>query len=472
MIFLLCKITKNKENIAIIYSNNTREERKGEMEMELYSCDTMVALGNSTASGNVIFAKNSDRPVTEAQPLVNIPAAEHDVGEMVQCTYIRIPQVSHTYRVLGSKPYWIWGFEHGMNEYKVAIGNEAVWSKEPEETENGLLGMDLLRLGLERGKTAYEALHVITDLLEKYGQGGNAAVGMEHRYHNSFLIADPNEAWILDTCKRRWVARRVTDVAGISNCYSTEEEWDEDSGDIREYAYEKGWISPEVPFNFAKAYSAMSLKHRAAYPRYLRLNKLLQEEKGHITMETIRRIQRDHFEGESIAPRWSPADGLQVSICMHAMLDTASKTAAASHVELTKEHTPVWWSAFAVPCMSIFAPYAIDAELPECISEAGAVYAENSAWWQFERLQYAIEKDYPRYMKWWRPEADILEEELKKQVEQTGKPDAKQIAKNTERVLRKVEEAFGKIIAEKGDSGQPQHMDMNETAKKRAEIEF
>lgn len=83
--------------------------------MELYSCDTMVALGNSTASGNVIFAKNSDRPVTEAQPLVNIPAAEYDVGEMVQCTYIRIPQVSHTYRVLGSKPYWIWGFEHGMN---------------------------------------------------------------------------------------------------------------------------------------------------------------------------------------------------------------------------------------------------------------------------------------------------------------------------------------------------------------------
>ena len=234
----------------------------------------------------------------------------------------------------------------------------------------------------------------------------------------------------------------------------------------------KAGFPPEVPFNFAKAYSAMSLKHRAAYPRYLRLNKLLQEEKGHITMETIRRIQRDHFEGESIAPRWSPADGLQVSICMHAMLDTASKTAAASHVELTKEHTPVWWSAFAVPCMSIFAPYAIDAELPECISEAGAVYAENSAWWQFERLQYAIEKDYPRYMKWWRPEADILEEELKKQVEQTGKPDAKQIAKNTERVLRKVEEAFGKIIAEKGDSGQPQHMDMNETAKKRAEIEF
>ena len=88
--------------------------------------------------------------------------------------------------------------------------------------------MDLLRLGLERGRTAYEALHVITGLLKQYGQGGNAALGMEHRYNNAFLIADDHEAWILDTCGRRWVARRVKDVAGISNCYSTEEQWDED----------------------------------------------------------------------------------------------------------------------------------------------------------------------------------------------------------------------------------------------------
>lgn len=72
-------------------------------------------------------------------------------------------------------------------------------------------------------------------------------MGMQHRYHNAFLIADAREAWILDTCSRRWVARRVQDVAGISNCYSTETEWDEDSGDVKEHAYEMGWISPQVP---------------------------------------------------------------------------------------------------------------------------------------------------------------------------------------------------------------------------------
>lgn len=176
---------------------------------ELLSCDTMVALGNSTKSGNVIFAKNSDRPLGESQPLCLFEAKDYPDQELLSCTYISIPQVSRTYKVLGSKPYWIWGFEHGMNEWGVAIGNEAVWSREEEERENGLLGMDLVRLGLERSKTAYEALHVITDLLETFGQGGNASVTMDFRYHNSFLIADTCEAWILDTVNRRWVARRV-----------------------------------------------------------------------------------------------------------------------------------------------------------------------------------------------------------------------------------------------------------------------
>ena len=438
--------------------------------MELYSCDTMVALGNSTKNGNVIFAKNSDRPVTEAQPLVVIPAEDHEEGEMLQCTYIEIPQSAHTYRVIGSKPYWIWGFEHGMNEHNVAIGNEAVWAREPEEKEDGLLGMDLLRLALERGSTAYEALHVITGLLETYGQGGNAAVGMEHRYHNAFLIADQKEAWILDTCGRRWVARRVEDVAGISNCYSTEEYWDEESGDVKEYAYEKGWISKDVPFHFAKAYSAMSLKHRAAHPRYMRLNKLLRKSMGNITLETIRGIQRDHFEGEILEPRWSPADGLHVSICMHAMLETASKTAAASQVELVREGTPVWWNAFAVPCMSVFAPYTVQSVLPPEISSAGAKYSKESAWWQFERLQYAIEKDYCRYMGWWRREADQLEHMFWEQTENGRIPTDRQIAENTERMLRAVDAAYQRITGDKEESGQPQHLEMNKTAKRRAGI--
>jgi secernin len=94
-------------------------------------CDTLVALGNSTADGSVIFAKNSDRQPTEAHELVLIPHATHPAGSTVRCTYIEIPQVVETFTVLLAKPFWIWGAERVANEKGVAIRNEAVYTKAP-----------------------------------------------------------------------------------------------------------------------------------------------------------------------------------------------------------------------------------------------------------------------------------------------------------------------------------------------------
>ncbi|MFM9709680.1 hypothetical protein, partial [Streptomyces galilaeus] len=82
-------------------------------------------------------------------------------------------QAKHTYKVLLSKPFWIWGAEMGVNEHGVVIGNEAIFSKVPAEKDGKLIGMDLLRLGLERGSTAKEAMEMIIALLEEFGQGGN-----------------------------------------------------------------------------------------------------------------------------------------------------------------------------------------------------------------------------------------------------------------------------------------------------------
>lgn len=53
-------------------------------------------------------------------------------------------------------------------------------------------------------------MDVITELLEKYGQGGSC---MEDEsgftYHNSFLISDRTEAWLLGTSGKYWAAERV-----------------------------------------------------------------------------------------------------------------------------------------------------------------------------------------------------------------------------------------------------------------------
>ena len=71
--------------------------------------------------------------------------------------------------------------------------------------------MDLLRLGLERARDRHEAVEVIVALLERHGQGGSCS--HEHprfTYDNSFLVADPDGAVVLETAGRQWATEEVT----------------------------------------------------------------------------------------------------------------------------------------------------------------------------------------------------------------------------------------------------------------------
>ena len=185
---------------------------------DLLGCDTLVATATATADRSVIFAKNSDRLPDECQHLRIYPSRDWETGATVRCQYVTVAQARHTYRVLGSQPFWLWGFEHGVNERGVAIGNEAIWTKAPRQ-KVGLLGMDLIRLGLERGGTAREGLGAMTALLEKHGQGGSPRHNDPKAacYDSSFILADPGEAWLLETSGRDWAARRIGGVYSISN---------------------------------------------------------------------------------------------------------------------------------------------------------------------------------------------------------------------------------------------------------------
>jgi len=51
------------------------------------SCDTLVVLGPHTRDGHTLFAKNSDRPPDECQPLFRAPRLAHP-DDALLCQYL------------------------------------------------------------------------------------------------------------------------------------------------------------------------------------------------------------------------------------------------------------------------------------------------------------------------------------------------------------------------------------------------
>ena len=247
-------------------------------------CDTFVAFGSATADGALVFGKNSDRPADEEQVPVHLPGRRYSPGAEVRCTYIEIPQAAETFAVVLSQPTWMWGAEMAVNDQGVVIGNEAVWTN-AHLGPPALLGMDLVRLGAERGATARQAVDVITGLLETHGQGGACA---EHdpgfQYHNSYLIADASEAWVLETADRQWAAERVADGSrNISNQLSIR----------RDAAVVSGGFG--AGSDFAATFGDGDPDFRSA--RETRGGQLLAAEDGQITADTMMGILRDHTGG-------------------------------------------------------------------------------------------------------------------------------------------------------------------------------
>lgn len=390
--------------------------------------DTLVALPDVTSSGSVFLGKNSDRPPFECQPLYYSPREVHAAEEKLSLAYVEVPQAPVTYATLGSRPYWCWGYEAGCNEFGVAIGNEAIFTRESalaaaryregRPPELGLLGMELVRLGLERGQSAPEALAVITALIEKHGQWGSALPGaddVDGSYNNSFLIADPREAWILETAGKRWVARRVeTGFAAISNEPCIRSTWDKASPDLVTRAVEKGWwpAGKEAVFDFALAYADRQ-KPLLSHLRAQRLRQLLQEgRKKGISLEWVKRILRDHYEDSLLeGPLFNAALPDLPTICMHsspAGITWGNTASSALFVlpEVGKGLPLLWWCA-GTPCTGVYLPVFLPQTLlPEPLTRHGAggriaappkaprdTYSASSYWWVFRQLLDVLKGD-------------------------------------------------------------------------------
>ncbi len=316
-------------------------------------CDTMVALKNSTKNGSVIFAKNSDRQPNEPHIILRIPRKTYPEGSKVKCTYIEIDQVLETYEVFLLKPSWMWGCEMGGNEFGLNIGNEAVFTRE-KHGEASLIGMDMVRLALERCKTAEEALELIIELLARYGQGGNCGYEKPFTYHNSFLLADHNSAWVLETAGEYWAAEKVKDVRSISNCLSIGSEYDKAHPDIINHALSKGYLKKGQEFNFAQCYTDPLITHFSGSKNRLKMSTdTLYKNKGNITVETMQAILRTHD---------TAIEGCQFkqaslkSICMHGGFIFGDHTTGSYVAELAGDYPTYWVTGSSTPCISLFKP--------------------------------------------------------------------------------------------------------------------
>lgn len=307
-------------------------------------CDTFAAMPNSTINNSLLFAKNSDREPNEPHIIVRIPARDHKYGSMLKCTYIEIEQIEHTYDVMLFKPSWIWGAEMGINEYGVVIGNEAVFTKEKQGPPK-LTGMDILRLNLERCKTAKDAANYTTYLLERYGQGGNCGYTEKLKYDNSFLIADFNSAYVVETAGKHWAIEKVHDVRSISNALTIKNSALKYSSDIP---------ASNGDINFKKIYDNRLYSYfSCGNTRHMRTESLLKKRLGNIDTKYMMEILRQHDDKNNKSPF---VRGSMNDICMHAGGIISSQTTGSMVAELNNGKITVFATGSSLPCVSVFKP--------------------------------------------------------------------------------------------------------------------
>jgi secernin len=254
-------------------------------------------------------------------------------------------------------------------------------------------------------------------MIETYGQFGSGSPGKQHdkgSYDNAFIIADANEAWVLETAGRRWAARGVPHgCASISNEPSIRTQWQLGCPDLEAYARQRGWWVETLEFDFAQAYSDEKTTRQASHMRAMRSRQLLEERRGRVNAEWMKRIARDHYEDTFLkGPYFDAANPDFLSLCMHVSpADFTWGNTASSCVALLPRETselPVLWWTPGPPCNGCYVPFfPHSSRLPEIVSTAGKLgrqvmpanlagedtFSSNSYWWLFRQLNDHVKGD-------------------------------------------------------------------------------
>ena len=221
------------------------------------ACTNFLVGKKASADGSVFISYSADSYGMSGF-VAHFPAATYPQGTMRDVydwdsgVFLgQIPEARVTYNVLGN-----------INEHQVAIA-ETTFGGRPELVDTtGIIDYgSLIYIALQRSKTAREAIDVMTSLVQEYGYYSSG---------ESFSIADPKEAWILELIGKGnvekgavWVAVRIPDdcisahanQARIRKFDMKDKENVLYSKDVVKFARKMGYYSgSDADFDFAAAY--------------------------------------------------------------------------------------------------------------------------------------------------------------------------------------------------------------------------
>lgn len=428
------------------------------------ACTGLIAGRNATVDGSVMITYSADSHSLYGS-LTSTPAADWQPGDMRNIVEWdtgkplgAIPQISHTYAVIGN-----------MNEHALAI-TESTWGGRPELVDTlGLIDYGtLIQLGLERARTAREAIQVMTDLVAEYGYYSSG---------ESFSIADKNEAWILELIGKGpgrkgavWVAIRIPDdcIAGHANQARIHQFPLKDkenclySPDVISFAREMGYFDgKDKDFSFSSAYAPLDFgalrgcdarvwsffnMHNSDMDKYLpyingeggEVMPLYVRPDKKLTLRDMKDAMRDHFDGTPFdmhtdvgggpfgspyryRPMYFEVDGKQyLNERAIATQQTGFTLVAQIRQNLPEAISGILWFGVDDANTAVFVPmYCSSTRVPECFSpENGDLYnfSWTSAFWVHNWVANMAYNRYNPMIADIRPVQERLEDQFEAEV--------------------------------------------------------
>ena len=340
--------------------------------------DMVVALIEASANRTTLFGLNHHAAPGQRLSVQVATGQMHDLGEVTPTCALHVPQARQTFSVLGMQPLGQWGFVHGVNEKRVAIGMTD-WQSRLDKGPQALGGPELVRLTLERSHSALHAVEVLTDLLGHYEHcpvDGMAPVSNDHIY----LIADGQEAYLLEVCGRFWGLLECVHTRVVTDAAMIRQDWRRLAPGLAHDVIEHGWWRDDgSKIDFVRCLTENDNRSKNAQKRWGRASLALAQQQGAIDLHYLRRMLADHY-----AANRDLLSGGKTNTLANSFL-----------VDLPDNDQPILaWVAYGMPAVAVYFPICLAGELPAAFHAGPPTIQERTQ--ELQRLALGKEKDRSR----------------------------------------------------------------------------